>query len=255
MSKENILVPDKPVFGVAAPRAGRDFLFAGLLLGLFKLWLVSGDEIVANYSPHDALWFIQSAKQRYWLGPYDAPFGAPSFIRPPAYPLFIALTKLTGIPLRLSTELLFLTAAFVFALSIIKTGKSRLLAILLYAVIIFHPASFEVNCRATPDSFYASTLLIALACMIILLLKRDHIYRLRYAILTGAVLAILWHIRQESVIIPALLVTYGLIALLTVGVGRRPRSATLRKLGVIVVVPALVILLVSIAVNQSAVAD
>ena len=249
MSKENILVSDKPDLPVAASRAGREFLFVCLLLGLFKLWLVSGDEIVASYSPHDALWFIQSAKQRYWRGPYDAPFGAPSFIRPPAYPLFIALTKATGFPLRISTELLFLTAAFVFAVSIIKAGKSRLLAILLYAVIIFHPASFQVSSRATPDSFYACTLLIALACMIILLLKRDDIYRLRYAILTGAVLAILWHIRQESVIILALLVVYGLIALLTVGVGRKPRSATLRQLGVIVLVPALVILLVSIAVN------
>jgi hypothetical protein len=249
MPKENFLISDQPQPPAKAARVGVKFLFVSILLGLFKLWLVSGDEIVASYSPHDALWFIQSAKQRYWRGPYDAPFGAPSFIRPPAYPLFIALTKATGFPLRISTELLFLAAAFVFAVSIIKAGKSRLLAILLYAVIIFHPASFQVSSRATPDSFYACALLIALACMIILLLKRDDIYRLRYAILTGAVLAILWHIRQESVIILALLVVYGLIAVLTVGVGRKPRSPTLRQLGVIVLVPALVILLVSIAVN------
>ena len=249
MPKENFLISDQPQPPAKASRVGVKFLFVSILLGLFKLWLVSGDEIVASYSPHDALWFIQSAKQRYWLGPYDASFGAPSFIRPPAYPLFIALTKATGFPLRISTELLFLTAAFVFAVSIIKAGRSRLLAILLYAVIIFHPASFQVSSRATPDAFYACALLIALACMIILLLKRDDIYRLRYAILTGAVLAILWHIRQESVIILALLVVYGLIAVLTVGVGRKPRSPTLRQLGVIVLVPALVILLVTIAVN------
>ena len=249
MPKENIPVSDKPKPPAQTFTVGTKFLFVSLLLGLFKLWLVSGDEIVADYLPHDALWYIKSASVRYWLGPYGAPFGAPSFIRPPAYPLFIALTKLTGIPLRISTELLFLTAAFVFAVSIIKAGKSWLLAILLYSVIIFHPASFQVNCNASPDAFYASTLLLALACMIILLLKRDDIHRLRYAIPTGAVLAILWHIRQESVIIIGLLAVYGLIALWTVGVRRKPRSATLRQLGVIVLVPALVILLVSLTVK------
>lgn len=229
-------------------RIGLRFLFVSLLLGLLKFSLVRGDEIATEPSPHDGLWFVQSARQWYWFGAYDAPFGIPPFIRLSAYPLFIALTRQTGIPLRIVTELLFVTAAFVFTASIIKSGQPWLLAILLYAAIIFHPVSFQANHVALPDSFFASMLLLALACMIILLLKRDDIHRTRHAILTGVALAILWHIRQENVLIVALLMVYALIALFRIGI-RKPRRVIIRELAIVVLIPAAIILLVSLTVK------
>ena len=133
-------------------------------------------------------------------------------------------------------------------MSIIKAGQSRPLAILLYAAVIFHPASFLINKYASTDSFYAPVLLFALACMIILLLKRGDIYRLRYALLTGTVLALLWHIRQENIVILGLLLLYGLIALLTME-RRKPPSTVFKELSVTVLVPALLILVVSLMVK------
>src|SRR5882762_1588643 len=81
-------------------RVGLKFLLVSLVLALFKFWLVSRDEIVTGLLPHDAVWYVNSAREWYWFGPYKAPFGVPPFIRLPAYPLFIALTRQTGIPLR-----------------------------------------------------------------------------------------------------------------------------------------------------------
>src|SRR5260370_4556917 len=82
-------------------RVGARCLFVSFALALVKLLLVSGDEIVASYTPNDDLWYLHSAKEWYWLGAYsDAPFLAPPFIRLPIYPLFIALTKLLRFSLR-----------------------------------------------------------------------------------------------------------------------------------------------------------
>ena len=232
----------------AGSRFGLKFLLVSLSLGLFKLWLVSGDEIVTGTSPHDSLWYVHSASEWYWFGSYTAPYGVPPFIRLPAYPLFIALIKETGFPLRIASELLLLAAAFVFVVSIIKAGQSRVLAILLYSAIIFHPASFVINNEALPDSLYAAVLLLVLALIINLLLNRDSRHRLRYAVLTGTALAILWHIRQESVIIAGLLFTYGLIALFMIGI-RKPRPVIARQLGIVVLIPAAIILLFSLTVK------
>lgn len=232
----------------AGSRFGLKFLLVALSLGLFKLWLVSGDEIVTGTSPHDSLWYVHSASEWYWFGPYTAPYGVPPFIRLPAYPLFIALIKQTGFPLRIANELLLLAAAFVFVVSIFKAGQSRVLAILLYSAIIFHPASFVINDEALPDSLYAAVLLLALALIINLLLNQDNRHRLRYAVLTGTTLAILWHIRQESVIIVGLLITYGLIALFLIGI-RMPIRVIARRLGVVVLIPAAIIFLASLTVK------
>jgi hypothetical protein len=213
-----------------------------LFLGLAKLWLISREEIVARAEPYDDLFYLRAAKEWYWFGSYtNAPYGTPPFIRPAVYPLFLAITKLSGIPLRISIELLFLIAAFVFVWTIVKAGLPWFMGILLYAAIIFHPASFELNNLALPTFLYAPVLLLALACMILLLLKQEDPHRLRWAILTGIVLAVLWHIRSEGILLLGLLAVYGLGILATMGLRRRQRSAALKHLGVMVLVPALVI--------------
>ncbi len=241
---------DLQVDGSGSSLLGAKFLLICLLLGLLKLWLISTNEIVAVYHPHDALWYLHSAKEWYWFGPFsEAPFGTPPFIRLPAYPLFIALVRLTGIPLRISIELMLLIAALVFSASLIKAGQSRIVAILIYTAIIFHPLTFQINNHALSDSFYAPVLLFALAVLIILLLKRDDVHRLRYALLAGGVLAVLWHVRQESIIILGLLLVYGLMALSKAGLRKKPWLEILRQLGATVLVPTLVVFFASLTVK------
>src|SRR3954468_13282779 len=77
-------------------------LFLGLLiLGLFKLWVVHTEEIYGSSTEYDALWYVGSAKHWYW----GAPYSWTAFVRPCAYPLFIALLHFLGVPLRFGIEL------------------------------------------------------------------------------------------------------------------------------------------------------
>ena len=78
------------------------FPFSLLALVLFKLWLIHTEEIYGSATEHDALWFLNSAKHWYWGSEYSWT----AFIRPPAYPLFIAFLHLLHVPLRIGIELL-----------------------------------------------------------------------------------------------------------------------------------------------------
>jgi len=234
----------------ASPRANTIFILSCLALALIKLWLVHSDEVACQSSTFDEIWYAQSAKDWYWLRSYhELPFGTPPYIRPPGFPLYVALASLTGIPLRLTNELLYMAAAFVFARVLIKAGHSQLLCALIYSLIIFHPASFAINNLISPDVIYTPFLLFSLAGLIFLFLRREDRRRLWYAVVAGLLLAILWHVRQESIAIVGILMVYALLLLL---VGRREaifNAHTFKLLGVLVGVPALMILTVSLIVK------
>src|SRR5437763_15552258 len=77
-------------------------LVVGLvLLGLFKLWIIHTEETYGSSAEYDALWYVGSAKHWYWGTPYSWT----AFVRPCAYPLFIAIVHFIGIPLRIAIEL------------------------------------------------------------------------------------------------------------------------------------------------------
>ena|SRR5258707_3018404 len=98
----------------ANPVAG--FWIGCIVLALVKLILVSNEEIVARYQPLDDLWNVMAAARGYWFGTGRDVI---TYVRPPAYPVWIAVAYFTRIPLRLATELLFLAAAFAFVLAIV----------------------------------------------------------------------------------------------------------------------------------------
>ena len=80
----------------------RHGLAVGLfLLAVFKLWLVHTEDIYGSATEYDALWFVHAAKHWYWGSEYSWT----AFVRPPAYPLFIAFVHLLDIPLRIGIEL------------------------------------------------------------------------------------------------------------------------------------------------------
>lgn len=240
----------KRCVSAASSRFNFVFIASCVALALLKLWLVRGDEVACLGSPFDDVWYVQSAKDWYWLRSYDStPFGTQPYIRLPAFPLYIALVNLTGLPLRIAHELLFLSAAFVFAGVLAKAGLPRLLCLLLYVAIAFHPASFLVNSLVYTDTFYAPVLLLVVSSLILLFIKRDEPHRLRYAVLAGASLALLWHVRQENIIIVGFLVAYALLMLVNLRVGGDSWPGALKKLGVLVLIPAAVILLVSLGVK------
>ncbi|HEX7177607.1 MAG TPA: hypothetical protein VF240_20275 [Pyrinomonadaceae bacterium] len=226
------------------------FIVACVAIALFKLWLVRGEEVGYSGSYFDDVWYVQSAKDWYWLRSYrELSFDTQPYIRLPAYPLYIALANLTGFPLRIVNELLFLLVAFAFSWVLVKAGLRRFLCLVLYVAIVLHPGSFAVNSVLSPDPFFASVLLGALAGMILLFVKRGETNRVWYGSVAGLALAVLWHARQENIIVLGLLVVYVLLLLLVLRERGSPWASTLKELSVVAGVPVAVVLMASLAVK------
>jgi hypothetical protein len=182
----------------------------GLALGLlvlivFKFWLVHTEDIYGSATEYDALWYLGAAKNWYWGSPYSWT----AFVRPPAYPLFIALMHLCAIPLRIAIELVQIGAYLALVAAFRKAGVPRSVCLLAFAVMVLHPASFLFNNHTMSDSFYAGVLPLALGGLLLTLLtgKPGH------AIWTGVILGILWNTREESILIPAMLAVFFGVAL------------------------------------------
>jgi hypothetical protein len=176
-----------------------------VLLALFKLWLVQTEDIYGSATEFDALWYVGSAKNWYWGSPYSWT----AFVRPPSYPLFIALVHACGIPLRIAIELLQMGSYMVLIGALRKAGVPRVVCLLIFAAMILHPASFEFNDYTMSDCFYAAILPLAVGGMLLALFTA----KLSHAIWTGVALAVLWNAREESFLIPIMLVVFVLMAL------------------------------------------
>jgi hypothetical protein len=180
-------------------------LFGLVILGLFKFWLIHTEDIYGSATEYDALWYLSAAKNWYWGSAYSWT----AFVRPPAYPLFIALVHLCAIPLRIAIELLQIAAYLVLVTAFRKAGVPRLVCLLVFAVMVLHPASFLFNNHTMSDSFYAGLLPLALGGLLLTLFTGKH----SHAVWTGVTLGILWNTREESILIVAMLVVFFGIAL------------------------------------------
>jgi hypothetical protein len=182
------------------------------LLVAFKLWVVHTEEIYGSATEFDALWYLNAAKHWYWGSPYSWT----AFVRPPAYPLFVAFVHLCAIPLRIGIELMQIAGYLALVAGLRKAGVPRAVCLVSYAVMILHPGSFQQNNYTMADSFYAAVLPLALGGLLLTLFTA----KLTHATWTGIALAVLWNTREESFLIPAMLVVFFGVALV------RQRSAT-----------------------------
>lgn len=184
----------RPVFGLAL-----------ILLGAFKLWLVHTDEIYGSATEYDALWFVNSAKHWYW----GAEYNWTAFVRPPAYPLFVATVHLFAIPLRIGVELMQMAGYLALIVGLRKGGVPRWLCFFIYAVMVLHPAS-QFNRYTMSDTLYAAILPLSIGGLLMTLFTAKPIH----SIWTGIALAALWNTREESFLIPPLLLLFFGIALI-----------------------------------------
>ena len=132
-----------------------------VLIIVCKLWLAAAEEIHALNLPHDDLLYLALAKNWYWGEAYSDV----SWIRLPAFPIWIAIVHALGIPLRLANELLFLGGASFFSLELAAVARRRWVAPFLTALLVFNPATFFLLRYATPDAFYLSVLLFCFGAM------------------------------------------------------------------------------------------
>lgn len=188
----------------------------GLALAIiFKLWVVHTEEIYGSSTEYDALWYVNSAKQWYW----GATYNWTAFVRPCAYPLFIAVVHFCGIPLRIAIELMQMGGYLVLIAALRKAGAPRALCLIIFAAMILHPASLTFNNYSMSDSFYAAILPLALGGLLLSLFTAKMVH----ALWTGIALAVLWNTREESFLIPLFLVVFFGLAFL------QRRNAPTRK--------------------------
>ncbi len=224
------------------------FFISCALLAVFKLVLVSQEEIIARYQPFDDLWQIMAASRGYWFG---SGYNEMTFVHLPAYPLWVGLVYFTGIPLRIASELFFLGAGFVFALVLTRAGVQRYVAIACYSLIIFHPASFQLFNYALADTLYAPILLLALACLILVWISRESRHLVKYTVLTGFVFGALWHVRKENVLLLVILGMFTLAIIYASWRERRTPKEVFRYVGLVVLIPAGIMLSVSALVQTA----
>jgi hypothetical protein len=185
---------------------GRHRLALGLLLLVaFKLWLVHTEDIYGSATEFDALWFVGAAKHWYWRSEYSWT----AFVRPPAYPLFIAFVHLLHVPLRIGIELMQAAGYLAVVAGLRKAGAPVWVCLAGYAAMTLHPGSFQLNSVTMADNFYAAVLPLALGGLLLTLLTARPIH----ATWTGFALALLWNTREESILIPPMIVVFLVVAL------------------------------------------
>jgi hypothetical protein len=179
------------------PLSREAFILAIACVIAFKLWLVWGEEIVGSATQYDALWYLRSASHWYWGTPYDWI----AFIRPCAYPLWIALVRWFHLPLRLAIELLQTGGALTLLLAFRSLGLNRWCCAGSFLVLCLHPIGFQENDYTMSDTFYTAMLWYVLGGFLLTLSTRSW----WSAAATGIAIAILWHAREEGILLIVLL--------------------------------------------------
>lgn len=190
------------------------FILICLAFSLIKFWLIQDNEIYARHEPHDQLWFVEAAGnllKHEWLGGY----GKLTLIRPPAYPFWMYLVNITGIRLRVGTELLLLISSLLLTISLIRARVPWWLACAIFASIIFHPATVIMNDETHSESVYLPFLLLSLSGLIFVSLAPEGPKKLLLAILTGIFLGLLWNTREETPLIVFFLIVFWISQTLT----------------------------------------
>jgi hypothetical protein len=186
-----------------------------MVLALFKLWIVHTEEIYGSAAEYDDLWYVGSARHWYW----DVTYSWTGFVRPCAYPVFLAVVHFCGIPLRIAIELAQMAGYGVLIAGLRRAGLPRALCLIIFALMILHPASLLYNNHTLSDTFYAAVLPLALGGSLLTLFTRKFVH----AVWTGAAYAVLWNTREESFLIPVILAVFFILALL------QRRDASTRK--------------------------
>lgn len=181
----------------------RPFAFAILSVIAFKLWLVHGEAIVGSAGQHDTLWYLRSAAHWYWGRPYDWT----AFIRPCAYPLWLAAVHLLHIPLRLAIELLQIGGALGLVAGLRSLGANRWATVLSFGVICLHPAGYQLNDYTASDTFYAAILWYVVGGLLLTCGTR----RISIAAAAGIAIAVLWNTREEGLLLLGLVIVWVVI--------------------------------------------
>lgn len=184
-----------------------------LLIGLAKLALVSGNEIITEGS--DSVGYLLFAHDWFWGYPVS-----PS--RGPGYPLWVAGAHAVGVPLRVATELALVAAAVAFSLSLKRLRVPDLLGATVCAVVLFHPATISNLDMPMSEGLFFILLLFNLAATVAVLTENRSRSAIVLSGLVGLTQAGLLHTRVADNILlsgTAVFATLGMIAVSVARIG------------------------------------
>ena len=131
-----------------------------------------------------------------WLGPYDQ-F---TLMKGPGYPLFLALSAASGLPVTAMHAFLAIAAILAVAWAIGRVSGSRPVAIAAFLLLIFLPVSFDQQRIVREQIYWAQTLLFFSTFAVVMLAPPARTApRLWLAATSGAILGWTWLTREEGV--------------------------------------------------------
>lgn len=179
-------------------------VIAGITLIYLVMALHTPIWLRGRASYDDALFVRQALNLIHgdWLGAYDNL----TLAKGPGYPFFLAACFGLGLPITLTQPLLYTLACMAVALAVARLTRVTWLPVLLYAVLLWHPAMLPL--RVTRDSIYGSqTLLICAAVLVLVASLRQGRTRSWLALGAGVLFGWFWLTREEGVwLVPGLLV-------------------------------------------------
>jgi hypothetical protein len=215
----------------------RWWLWLGLALTIFKLWLTRAQPIYAISNAYlDDRLFMEMA-QTLVLGDWLGAYSQFTLAKGPCYSFFIAALFYLGIPLGLAQQGLYAGACAIFACAF-KPVFSRGTQLAIYLLLLWNPMSYEAPTlgRVMRQHLVIPLAIIIFAGLIALYLRRtEPLKRLwQWSILLGFAIGLFWITREESIwILPSILL---LAAVILYGAWQSSRTAfhTVIKVGLLV---------------------
>ncbi len=181
---------------------------------VISMWLRAAFPIFAiGNAMHDDFLFIKLAGyiwQGDWLGVYDNLTHAKGV----AYPVFIFVNHVTGLPLKFSEHLLYLSAALFFSSMLGRIYATQWATLFTFALLAFIPTAWspDVGGRVIREGIYVSLslFLLGLAIRCFVVQRTDSVAEeLRekwpWLLMLGLVAGIYWLTREEGIwLLPAL---------------------------------------------------
>ena len=225
------------------------------LVFCISLWLRAAFPVFAiGHAGHDDLLFVTLAArigQGHWLGDYNNLTHA----KGAAYPIFLAANQATGLPVKLTEHLLYLSAALYFSSLLGRVYATQWATLSTFILLAFIPTAWnpDASGRIVREGLYVSLSLFLLALAVRCFVVRKTIpatgearEKWPFLVLLGWVAGAYWLTREEGVwLLPALTVLY------TYWIGsRRPVLRSWRLAGMFVFLPVIPALLVIGTVNS-----
>ncbi len=186
----------------------RGYCAALVLIFSISLWLRAAFPIFAiGNAGHDDLLFIKLAAwigQGHWLGDYNNLTHAKGV----AYPLFLVANHVTGLPLKISEHLLYLSAALFMSLVLGRVYTTRWATLVTFILLAFIPTAWNpgVGGRVVREGLYVSLslffLVLVARCFVVKnagLVADETREKWPFLVLLGLVAGVYWLTREEGI--------------------------------------------------------